>query len=183
MSVLSPAGDITFGSVNGTQLVYADEVSRLTVNEGFTHTDNEIDVFEGVFKLTDQHYSLVTVGTNFNKSFAVLGQNANVGASLSVSRGLSRPPARSFPSCRHRGPPLYASRQATSTTRSRCQQAITFSHQLVRPVGRHHHAAEPAMGARRIRQPDGMAARDHGGRQRHAAARDGSVAARGNGRG
>ena len=90
VSQLAPVGEITFGSITGTQLLFADEVSRWTVNEVFTHTDNEIDVFEGTFRLTDQHYDLITLGTSFNTSFAVLGQNASATVTASVSRGLSQ---------------------------------------------------------------------------------------------
>lgn len=97
VSLLLPVGDITFGSITGTQLLYADEVSRWTVNQGFTHTDNVIEVFDGAFTLTDQHYDFITLGTSFNTSFAVLGQNASLTAVASVSRGLSQPKGTFLP--------------------------------------------------------------------------------------
>jgi hemolysin activation/secretion protein len=94
---LFPQGDISIGSITGTQLVYADETARWTVNEGYTHVDNVVKVFEGVFTLTDQHYDLVSAGTGYNKSFALLGQNANVGVGLTVSRGLAAPKGTFLP--------------------------------------------------------------------------------------
>jgi len=97
ISQLAPVGDITSGSITGTQLIYADEVSRWTVNEGFTHTDNEIDVFDGAFRLTDQHYDFITLGTSFNTSFALLGKNASLTVTASVSRGLSQPKGTFLP--------------------------------------------------------------------------------------
>lgn len=94
-SLLTPAGDIGVATFTGTQLLYADETRRWTVNEGFTHTDNNVYVFDESFPLTLQSYDFVSLGTIGNASFAVLGQNASMTAGLTLSRGIS-PPKGSF---------------------------------------------------------------------------------------
>ena len=77
---LFPVGDIGIGSISGSQLVYADESLRIGVTEGWTHTDNVVSVFDGLFNLTDQHYDFLSFGVVVNKSFALFGENANVAA-------------------------------------------------------------------------------------------------------
>ncbi len=88
---LYPQGDIQTGSLSGTQLVYVDTAMRWTVNEGYTHTDNNVTVFEGSYALTDQHYDFLTLGTFGAASFTVLDLNASVSATVNASRGLTRP--------------------------------------------------------------------------------------------
>jgi hemolysin activation/secretion protein len=84
-----PTGTIDVAAVNGTQLAYADETARLVFTESFTHTSNVVTVFDDTFTLTDQRYNFLSAGTNFSKSFAVLGENASFRVGLTVSQGIS----------------------------------------------------------------------------------------------
>lgn len=84
-----PTGTIDIAAVNGTQLPYADETARWVFTESFTHTTNVVNVFDDAFTLTDQDYGFLSAGTNFSKSFSVLGQNASLRAGLTVSQGIS----------------------------------------------------------------------------------------------
>jgi len=86
---LYPTGDITTVGLTGTQLAYADETKRVTLTQGWTQVDNEVNVFDNTFNLTDQHYSYLSLGANYIQSFALLGQVANVVASLTLQKGLS----------------------------------------------------------------------------------------------
>lgn len=86
---LYPAGDITIGTINGTQLVFASEVSRWTVNEAYAHTDHLVDVFDGAFRITNQRYDMLTAGTSYNTAFTLLDQNASLAATLSGNFGVS----------------------------------------------------------------------------------------------
>ena len=92
---LFPEGDIAIWGLTGTQLLYADETTRWSVTEAFTHTDNVVNVFtdapDPFPPLTDQHYNYVSLGTNFNKSVRLFGANANIGTGLTVMQGLDAP--------------------------------------------------------------------------------------------
>ncbi|MEO8754465.1 MAG: ShlB/FhaC/HecB family hemolysin secretion/activation protein [Casimicrobiaceae bacterium] len=88
---LYPEGDIDITSATGVQLFYADETTRLSVNEAFTHTDNVVNVFNRAFNLTSQHYDFITLGVTGNKQFSLFGQNANIGVALTGMQGLSPP--------------------------------------------------------------------------------------------
>ncbi|MCC6193136.1 MAG: ShlB/FhaC/HecB family hemolysin secretion/activation protein [Burkholderiales bacterium] len=86
---LYPEGEIGIGALTGAQLVYADETTRWSVTGSYQHVDNEVNVFDGLFKVTEQHYGYVSLGTTFSKTFSVLGANAGLTAGLTVSQGLS----------------------------------------------------------------------------------------------
>lgn len=86
---LYPEGEITMAGINGTQLAYADEASRWTFTESVSRTMNSSTVFDGLFTVTDQDYYVASLATSFNTSIAVLGENAAVGASVTLSKGLS----------------------------------------------------------------------------------------------
>ena len=88
---LYPEGDIDILSATGVQLAYADETTRLSVNEAFTHTDNVVNVFNRAFNLTSQHYDFVSLGVTGNKTFSWFGQNANIGVALTGMQGLTAP--------------------------------------------------------------------------------------------
>ncbi|MFO1413395.1 MAG: ShlB/FhaC/HecB family hemolysin secretion/activation protein [Burkholderiales bacterium] len=88
---LYPEGQLYVGSITGSQLVFADPTSRLTLSEAFTHTDNSTYVFEGLYQLTDQSYDLVSVGATGNSSFALFGLNASLSASVTANFGITPP--------------------------------------------------------------------------------------------
>lgn len=91
---LFPKGDIQISGVTGTQLLYADETTRWAVTEAFTHTQNVVDVFtdsDQTFRLTDQRYDFVSLGTSYNKSLRVFGFNANIQTGLTAMQGLTPP--------------------------------------------------------------------------------------------
>jgi hemolysin activation/secretion protein len=86
-----PDGEIAIWGATGTQLAYADEAGRLTLNESFTRTSNVVTVLDGATTITDQHYDFVSAGASFNRAFAAFGANASLAASVTVSKGLSAP--------------------------------------------------------------------------------------------
>ena len=84
-----PDGDITNWGINGTQLAFADETARWTFTESLAYTDNFVTILDGFLVTQDQSYGVLALGTSFNKSFAVFGENASFSAGLTVSKGLS----------------------------------------------------------------------------------------------
>lgn len=90
---LYPNGNIGIGTIIGTQLLQADETRRVALTETFTHVDNLVTVFdegnrpEGL--LTDQRYGVLSAALSLSQSFAILGRNANLGASATLSQGIS----------------------------------------------------------------------------------------------
>ena len=86
---LFPSGEIEQGGITGLQLAYADEASRLTLTESLTRVSNRQEVYEGLATLTQQDYSVAAVGGNYNRSFALWGQNGSFGAGITLSKGFS----------------------------------------------------------------------------------------------
>jgi hemolysin activation/secretion protein len=94
---LFPEGDIDVFAVNGVQLVYADETTRWSLSEAFTHTVNVVQVFDRSYTLTDQEYEFITLGTVVNKSTRIFEQNANIGVGLTGMFGISPPKGTFLP--------------------------------------------------------------------------------------
>ena len=92
---LYPAGEIESGGITGTQLVYADESSRLSLNQAVTWYSNMqyVDVYDGPdrpgYVIVDQNYGAVSLGASYNRSVVVAGQNAAVAAGLTAMKGFS----------------------------------------------------------------------------------------------
>ena len=91
---LYPAGEIESGGITGTQLVYADESSRLSLNQAVTWYSNTQFVYDDPdpshgFVIVDQNYGAVSLGASYNRSVVVAGQNAAVAAGLTAMKGFS----------------------------------------------------------------------------------------------
>jgi hemolysin activation/secretion protein len=86
---LYPSGDIETAAFNGTQLVYADEATRLAVTESLTRVSNTQSVFDGLQTIVDQNYNVAALGATYNRSFALAGQNGSIGAGITVLQGFS----------------------------------------------------------------------------------------------
>jgi hemolysin activation/secretion protein len=89
VSIFSPVGDVSTLTASGTQLLFADETSRLVLNQGFTLVSNEVQVNQGTYILTNQQYEYASVGFTYNKSFAIASQPASVGVQFTFSKGLT----------------------------------------------------------------------------------------------
>lgn len=86
---LYPSGDIESGGVTGTQLAYADEVTRVTLTQSLLRVSNLQTVFDGAATLTEQDYTYATLGATYNRAVALFGQNASIGAGATWQQGLS----------------------------------------------------------------------------------------------
>ncbi|MFO1316118.1 MAG: ShlB/FhaC/HecB family hemolysin secretion/activation protein [Burkholderiales bacterium] len=86
---LYPSGDIETGGLTGTQLVYADDSSRLALTESLIRVSNVQTVFDGLTTLTDQNYTYASIGASYSRSVALLGQNAALTAGATYQQGLS----------------------------------------------------------------------------------------------
>jgi hemolysin activation/secretion protein len=86
---LFPSGEIRTAAINGTQLAFANDTARWTFTESLSRIENLQTGFEGLYMITDQNYNVASVGTGYNQSFALLGQNANIGVGITVSKGFS----------------------------------------------------------------------------------------------
>ena len=95
---LYPFGDINQAAITGTQLLFADEATRINLNEAFNYNDNEQRVFPDTpvpFLLTDQHYGYFSLGMSFIRATSLFGQSASFGASVTGLWGVD-PPHRKF---------------------------------------------------------------------------------------
>lgn len=82
---LFPTGHIETFGLTGTQLLYADETRRWSLNEGVHRIHDANTVFQGLFTLYDRRFNLVDLATDFSWRFAGLGK---LPAALSTSAGV-----------------------------------------------------------------------------------------------
>ena len=87
---LYPSGDIETGGITGTQLVYADEAARVTLNQSLIRVSNKQTVFDSDDAvLTAQDYTYATLGATYNRAVVLFGQGASFGAGVTYQQGLS----------------------------------------------------------------------------------------------
>lgn len=82
---LNPAGRIETFGITGTQLLYADDARRWSLNEGVHRIHDANTVFQGAFSLYDRRFNLVDLTSDFSWRFAGLGK---LPAALSTSGGV-----------------------------------------------------------------------------------------------
>ena len=88
---LYPAGKVkVFGGL-ATQLLYADDVHRWTLQEGLHHVRDSEAVFNGAYALRDQKFNVLDVGSDYSWRFGgFLRQPANVALSGGIKLGSAR---------------------------------------------------------------------------------------------
>lgn len=86
---LYPSGDIENGGITGTQLVYADEVARVTLNQSLIRVSNKQTVFDSDSILTEQDYTYATLGATYNRAVVLFEQGASLGAGITYQQGLT----------------------------------------------------------------------------------------------
>ena len=90
-AVLNAVGKVRTVNLNGTQLFYASESTKIGMTETFSRILNHltVDIFGGQIDLNEERYNVLTVGGAWNQAFSVLGQTASINALFNVSQGLS----------------------------------------------------------------------------------------------
>ncbi len=89
VSFLNPEGDNSTTSVGGTQLLYADETTRIGVSQTYSYVTNKVVVPTADFVLTDQKYDVASLGVTFSKVYALVGQPGSLSGSFTFQKGLS----------------------------------------------------------------------------------------------
>lgn len=88
---LNPDGNIFSYQFTGTQLVYADASTRISLNEGLEHVRYKETVFNGFYTLLNQHYTYLSLGANANHGVTVAGLTGNLDAGVTFNLGISAP--------------------------------------------------------------------------------------------
>jgi len=88
VSFLNPEGETSTTSVGGTQLLYADETSRIGVSQSYTYQTNKVNIPSADFVLTDQNYDVGSLGVTFSKVYALAGQPGSLTGSFTFQKGL-----------------------------------------------------------------------------------------------
>jgi tetratricopeptide (TPR) repeat protein len=90
---INPTGNIFIWGLSGSQLVYANDRSRWSVNEGFNHVSNDVkvyqDVIPGGYPLTVQHYNYFDVGTQWSLSYNLLHKSGSLNTALTYNQGMN----------------------------------------------------------------------------------------------
>jgi hemolysin activation/secretion protein len=90
---LNPTGNIFTWGLTGSQLVYANDHSRWSVSEAYTHVGNDVSVYQevvpGGYPLTVQHYGYYSVGTQWNRSYNFFGKGGSVNTGFTYNQGIS----------------------------------------------------------------------------------------------
>jgi len=86
---LNPKGNIDTYQLNGTQLLYADASTRVSLTEALTHVAYTETVFNGYFTLLDQPYTYVSLGLNANHSFTLGSLPGNLSGGATMNLGVS----------------------------------------------------------------------------------------------
>jgi hemolysin activation/secretion protein len=94
---LNPEGNIETGVINGSQIAYATETSRVVLSEAFTWVDNQVFVFDRDFELTNQRYGFVSLGATYFRNMVLLGQSASFSVGLTGLQGVSPPKGTFLP--------------------------------------------------------------------------------------
>lgn len=86
---LNPDGNIFSYQVNGTQLLYADDATRVSVNEAFNRVSYKETGYYGYYTLLDQQYNYLSAGGNINHALTVGGRSGNVNVAVTLNQGIS----------------------------------------------------------------------------------------------
>jgi hemolysin activation/secretion protein len=124
---LNPEGDIYTAALTGTQLVYADDVSRFVINEGLTYVDNSVYVFDNTYLLTAQQYGYATLGLLYSRSLSVLGQIGSFSLAANVLQGLTPRRGTFLPADPGVPDPHFSAVQASLTYNQNLPYEVQFS--------------------------------------------------------
>jgi hemolysin activation/secretion protein len=89
---LYPTGKIDIVAVTGSQLVFANDTSRLSVTGSFNYVDNDVYVFPDdpePFPLVKQNYGYLSAGLAYNANVSLLANPGTVAANVSLQQGVS----------------------------------------------------------------------------------------------
>lgn len=91
-SPLYPDGSTLSYDLTGSQLVYANEATRWNVSEGFHHVKYWENVFSGLYKLSNQRYNYLSVGTDASRGITLGALPGVLAGGVTFNMGIS--PAR-----------------------------------------------------------------------------------------
>ena len=82
-------GEIIDVGLTGQQLVWSDEVSRITLNERLEHIESEIEDTSTGVKVQDEPHSSAEIGVNYTRDMHTDTRRARLGAGIAVKTGVS----------------------------------------------------------------------------------------------
>ncbi|MGC8712906.1 MAG: ShlB/FhaC/HecB family hemolysin secretion/activation protein [Leptodesmis sp.] len=88
---LNPDGNVFTYQFTGSQFIYADTATRVSVNEALNHVRYGETVFNGYYTLLNQHYNYLTLGGSVDHSLTIGGRTGNLSGSLNFNLGISGP--------------------------------------------------------------------------------------------
>jgi hemolysin activation/secretion protein len=86
---LFPDGNVFSYQINGTQLLYADDATRVTITEAFNRVKYHETVLNDAFTLLDQQYNYLSGGGNINRALTVASLPGNLSAGFTFNLGIS----------------------------------------------------------------------------------------------
>ncbi|MFZ1991062.1 MAG: ShlB/FhaC/HecB family hemolysin secretion/activation protein [Alphaproteobacteria bacterium] len=86
---LNPSGNVDTFQLSGTQLVYADDATRVWLSEAISDVNYKENVFDGAFTLIDQPYDYLSLRSSVEHSLTVDGLAAKVSGAVAVNLGIS----------------------------------------------------------------------------------------------
>lgn len=86
---LNPKGAADTFQLTGTQLVYADTATRVSLTESLTRVTYKETVFNGFFTLLDQPYNYVSLGTSASHSMTLGGLPGTLSGGVTFNMGIS----------------------------------------------------------------------------------------------
>ncbi len=86
---INPNGNIVTYALTGSQLLFANAETRVSVNEGLTRVSNKVTVLQGYYTLTKQNYDYYTLGGTYSRSVHPFGMNAVGTFSINYNQGMS----------------------------------------------------------------------------------------------
>ncbi|MDD3761412.1 MAG: ShlB/FhaC/HecB family hemolysin secretion/activation protein [Acidithiobacillus sp.] len=88
-----PTGNIFTWSLTGSQLLYASETSRLSLNESYNHVSNLVYVGQefipGGILLTQQRYGYLSAGLQWNHSYSIAGSAGSMSGGFTYNQGIN----------------------------------------------------------------------------------------------
>ncbi len=88
---LNPDGNVFSYQFTGSQLLYADNATRLSLNEGFHHVRYDETVFNGFFTLLNQHYDYLSSGLSVTDGLTLGGRAGSLSGDIGFNLGVSAP--------------------------------------------------------------------------------------------
>ena len=86
---LYPDGNVFTYAFTGSQLVFANTSTRVTLNEALTHVRYGETLLNGFYTLLHQHYDYVSGGASIDHSMSLLGRTGNISGGMTFNMGIS----------------------------------------------------------------------------------------------